>query len=642
MRTRAGEEAMKRTRIAAVAVAALLAPAVLSVISCGSHGGGGGTGQLRVTVKWPKASRLIPKASNSINTAVLDNGTQRDHKLLAKPAAGATQTSVTYTDLAPGGYSLTATAFPNADGTGVAQATGSVAAPITAGQTTNVTLTMDSTIVRVDVTPANPTVIVGGSQQLTATCFDQNDSVVLVAAGNISWQTADQTKVTVNAATGLATGVAAAPNGVNVTATESESTKSGSTKVTVTPQQAGCTASPNPGSGVEGGSVWPRFGGTFNANHSQGPAGVNSPSGAINWTAQTSAGVSSIPIFGPSVGGGEGTLYVGAIVDHKLTALNGATGAQLWQSPNLNGSPFSSPALGKNGLVYLSTQNNDGFHAINASSGAVSWSITTADVTELRSPGAPAIAGDGTVYLPVVNTAIRGNVSLLALNGTTHAVKWKFAADPPLGGFGAGNGGAPAISVATGAVYFSAQDGNVYGIEPGCGTSNWKFTPPNGSGNVSQPVLSANETLLYVHAGSKIYAIEAIDGHLAWQADVAGGGLNVPAVTSSGLVIAVGGFGQVFAFNGTTGAQQWSFTPVGQANAGAIGIAVDRSENGDEVIYTATGSQQRLFAIDASNGSSLWEFNPPMASVISSSSPIIGVTGHIFVRTLDGVVYSIK
>jgi outer membrane protein assembly factor BamB len=235
------------------------------------------------------------------------------------------------------------------------------------------------------------------------------------------------------------------------------------------------------------------------------------------------------------------------------------------------------------------------------------------------------------------------NVGMLALDGTNHTVKWKFSTNnPPIGGIGTSNGGSPALDTTNGTIYFSGQDGNVYSIEPSCGTKNWSFTVPGISQFVAQPALSADRARLYVHAGTKLYALSSATGSMLWEADVAGGGTNVPAVTSQDLVIAVGGFGQVFAFNGTTGAQQWSFTPVGQANVNAIGIAISRTIDGDMVFYTATGSKQRLIALNAANGSMAWEFNPPMTSVINASSVIVGSNGNVIVRTLDGIVYSIK
>ncbi|MFN8574367.1 MAG: Ig-like domain-containing protein [Gemmatimonadaceae bacterium] len=80
---------------------------------------------------------------------------------------------------------------------------------------------------RVAVVPSSSSVAIGGTQQLVATLYDQNDNVL--SGYSMSWSTSDQSVATVSSA-GLATGVAAGA----VTITASAAGVSGSGSLTVT------------------------------------------------------------------------------------------------------------------------------------------------------------------------------------------------------------------------------------------------------------------------------------------------------------------------------------------------------------------------------------------------------------------------
>ena len=212
------------------------------VAGCGGGGNGGGdrdggTGRLTLTVQWPEPSRLIPAASTSIRATLTRGGATVDTRTLQRPAAAPWTTDVTFENLAPGDLVLSAAAFPNADATGTAQASGAAPAAIVAGQTTTVRVTMASTIARIAVSPANPSVPVGGQQAYTATAYDAADAVVLVSPATLSWQSGGTGIATVDAATGVATGVA--PGSAQIIAAESESGKSGAAAITVTSGQQG-------------------------------------------------------------------------------------------------------------------------------------------------------------------------------------------------------------------------------------------------------------------------------------------------------------------------------------------------------------------------------------------------------------------
>ena len=215
-------------RILPIATALL---AALLQVGCGGSRTQTAASSLRFTVKWPaRTARLIPIDCQSI-VAVVDNasGTQVATETIPRPQSGSS-TTVTFTGLTAGNDTLIATAYPTATGTGVAQATGSAPATIDAGQTAQVTVTMADTIVRVVVTPANPTVLVGNTTALTMTAYDSANEVVLTSPTTTRWVSGNTAAATISSS-GVVTGVT---NGTSlITATETESNVSGSTTATV-------------------------------------------------------------------------------------------------------------------------------------------------------------------------------------------------------------------------------------------------------------------------------------------------------------------------------------------------------------------------------------------------------------------------
>ncbi len=214
--------------------AALAAAVVL--VGCGGGGGGNGTqsngqtGALTLNIVWPNRSRLIPLASNSIKVDISQNNTVVATQTIARPA-----TQVTFQQLPAGSYTVTATAFPTNNGSGVGQALGSSTATVSVGTTSTTTVTMASTIDHIVISPTNPTILPGQTVQFTATAKDINNNTVVTLAQTdpnttFSWKSADTTIATVDK-TGLTTGVKGGV--VAITVTETESTKSVSTNTTV-------------------------------------------------------------------------------------------------------------------------------------------------------------------------------------------------------------------------------------------------------------------------------------------------------------------------------------------------------------------------------------------------------------------------
>ena len=179
-------------------------------------------GAASFAVRWPAPAqvraRLIPAAANSIVVTITRSGTVIASQTLVRPAA-----SLTFPALPVGTLSVSATAYPNANGTGAAQAAATAPLVIADGQSTPLTLTLADTVTSLTVTSTAQSLPVGGTLPLAATARSAAGDVVLTG-GSIAWSSSNTSVATVSAG-GVVSGVGA---GFSIlTATDSESGVSG-------------------------------------------------------------------------------------------------------------------------------------------------------------------------------------------------------------------------------------------------------------------------------------------------------------------------------------------------------------------------------------------------------------------------------
>lgn len=190
-------------------------------------------GTVAFTVRWPAtpaaassqiSPALIPQAVRSINIALTVGGQPvAPAQLVTREAGGPATTEVRFDDVPPTTVTAVAIAYPNADGTGVPLAQGTVQISVRPGGITRATLVLDSTIATIEVSPSPVNVTVGGTQQLTATARDSDGNVVLLTPNALQWQPQPASLATVDADAVL-TGTAAGEGQVTVTETESGQT----------------------------------------------------------------------------------------------------------------------------------------------------------------------------------------------------------------------------------------------------------------------------------------------------------------------------------------------------------------------------------------------------------------------------------
>lgn len=212
----------------------LLASLLLIATGCG--GGSSKAASVTTTsatlqITWPDSdSRLVPSAANSITVAFLNGSTTVSKQTVARPSTGSSST-LSFTDLpAETELTLTATAYPNTDGTGTAQATASKSVILEASANTELSITMASTISSLVVTPTTSAVVVGATKTLVATAYDTSGAVVLTSS-SITFASSNSDVASVDASTGVVTGIT--EGSATITATDSESGESGTAAVTV-------------------------------------------------------------------------------------------------------------------------------------------------------------------------------------------------------------------------------------------------------------------------------------------------------------------------------------------------------------------------------------------------------------------------
>jgi len=353
---------------------------------------------------------------------------------------------------------------------------------------------------------------------------------------------------------------------------------------------------------------WPKYHGSLlNCGVGLG----DGASGIKKWSVQMEGSfVTSSPAIGK-----DGTVYVGA-GDGRLYSIK-PDGSTKWAFQTGSTIEYSSPAIAADGTVYIGCDDSR-LYAIKGD-GSKKWAFATGGVIQ----SSPTIAPDGTIYFGSYDNF------LYALN-SDGSKKWSFQTAGRIFS-------SPAIG-SDGTIYIGSQDTNLYAINPD-GSKKWAFQ--TGSVIFPSPAIGPDGT---IYIGSNDLTLHAVnpDGTLKWAyyapynfGIARGGG---PAVSADGTIYAVydyyGPSGTyLFALN-SNGSRKWSYQlsnvlATGLESAPAIG------SNGTVYIGSFDG---RLYAIN-SNGSLKWSFG---TGAMIESSPAIGQDGSIYFGSDDYNLYAIK
>jgi len=237
-------------------------------------------------------------------------------------------------------------------------------------------------------------------------------------------------------------------------------------------------------------SGWPKVHG--NAQNTGQGSGSYATS-TLQWSFQA-LGTVSDPAIGP-----DGTVYftdrTASSGTADLYAVDGATGKLKWSDLHM-GMTLSSPAIGANGILYLTgyLQLLIGnqfivtyyyLFAINSANGNLMW----LDYLPVGSTNSPTIGPNGDVY-----------ISEYAFAGSTGALKWTSSTSGGLN--------CPAVGP-DGAIYSGSYSGAGNATDPSTGSEIWSIKTKNEI--ATSPVVGPNGTDNSVYFGSYDDSLYAVD-----------------------------------------------------------------------------------------------------------------------------------
>jgi outer membrane protein assembly factor BamB len=244
-----------------------------------------------------------------------------------------------------------------------------------------------------------------------------------------------------------------------------------------------------------------------------------------------------------------------------------------------------------NGLVLIASGTT--FQALNASTLATEWTGTSEDVI------AGIAAADGVVYLAVEDG------TLDALDEATGSLLWEYIS---------GDGPAGTSPIISGGVAYLTFGTDLVAVDLTTHQALWTDNLKSfGIG------LALDGSTLYA-AAATLYALDAATGTTTWSTAIAPAGADgsTPTIDAAGNLYLGTDTGAMDAYS-STGTLLWSDTlDVTSASAPAI--------DGTTLYAMATGNNDRLIALNTSDGSQLWD------------TPL--TPGDIAPAVANGVVYT--
>jgi hypothetical protein len=287
----------------------------------------------------------------------------------------------------------------NATGLATAVGAGSSTISATVGGITGSTLltVTPATLVSIAVTPANPSITKGATQQFTATGTFSDSSMQVLT--NAVWASATPGVATINA-TGLATGVGAGTSTISATV----GSISGSTLLTVTPATlVSIAVTPANPSITKGATQQFTATGTFSDNSTQ------VLSNAV-WASAT-PGVATINATGLATGVGAGSstisATVGSITGSTLLTVTPATLVSIAVTP-------ANPSITKGATQQFTATGTFSDNSTQVLSNAV-WASATPAVATINATGLATTVGTGTSTISATVGSITGS-TLLTVN----------------------------------------------------------------------------------------------------------------------------------------------------------------------------------------------------------------------------------
>jgi outer membrane protein assembly factor BamB len=188
--------------------------------------------------------------------------------------------------------------------------------------------------------------------------------------------------------------------------------------------------------------------------------------------------------------------------------------------------------------------------------------------------------------------------------------------------------------------FVGSSDDNISAVEVATGDLRWAFET-NGSVRSSPAVVNVSGVGPTVYVGSgdgHVYALNATTGTERWTVETGGAVKSSPAVVddplgpqtpaTGGTVFVGSDDGDVYALDGATGEQLWTFATDGPVRSSptVVDISVDGSP-ADWTVFVGSNDDS-VYAIDAATGTERWQYNA--SDDIISSPTVARVDGGFF------------
>ena len=222
-----------------------------------------------------------------------------------------------------------------------------------------------------------------------------------------------------------------------------------------------------------------------------------------------------------------------ALGSDNLVALNGATGAKLWEQTS---SGAYSPAVAADGTIIGTLRNYQVLEARAASNGAKLWSFGP-----IINLGAPSIGANGLIYFNVefdMSASQPDLPGLHALNPATATDQWVQVTEA-----------SPSAIGSNGRVYVSQRGGSLMSFDANTGTYLWSA---RGRGTLSAykpwpPALGNDDTVYAILDRDGLVAANATTGTVLWEYDAEADLGGAPLIAPDGTLYVGGTDGSVYA-----------------------------------------------------------------------------------------------
>ncbi len=254
-----------------------------------------------------------------------------------------------------------------------------------------------ATLKSLAVTPANPTVTKGATQQFTATgTFSDNSTQNLTSS--VTWSSGTPATATITAA-GLATAVGAGSSMIQATS----GAVSGSTLLTVTgPTLSSIAVTPANPSIAKGTTQQFTATGTFSDNSTQ------NLTSSVTWSSQTT-GIATITSAGLAKGVGVGTSKIqatsGAVSGSTILNISAATLTSIAVTP-------ANPTIVKGATQQFTATGTFSDASTQNITGTVTWSSLTASAATISSAGLAKGVGVGSSTIQATSGGVSGSTVL--------------------------------------------------------------------------------------------------------------------------------------------------------------------------------------------------------------------------------------